>query len=98
MNLAIRNTTNAIIAKLIRSPMNCPTPQLKGPAVSMNVFSTPPGIAGEIVGMIMLSTSDLISVVAATPIMNAIASARTLYSFKNSLNSAINPTVFIIAI
>lgn len=90
------NTTHAIIKKFISSLINKPYLIATAGAVSVAVFITnsndlksiPPRI-NPTGGIITLSTSDFTSAVEATPIRNAIASARTLYCNKNSLNSAI---------
>jgi len=51
-----------------------------GPIARVAVFQAPPGIKGVIIGMMMLSTIDLIRAVDAIPMIKAIASGITLYS------------------
>lgn len=85
--LAIMNTTNAIIMKFSSSPKNAPNLKNIGPICSMNSFQAPPGIKNPTIGIIRLSTNDFTRLVAAAPMMNAIAKAITLYSLKNSMNS-----------
>lgn len=87
MNLATKKTTSAIIMKLISSPKNAPQAIENFQKESVAVFQAPPGINGVSIGIIILSTRDLINDVEATPITNAIARAKTLYSFMNSKNS-----------
>jgi len=95
---AIKNTTIAIMMKFTSSPMNAPTPQINGPKEKVAVFHAPPGIIGVIVGITILSTSDFMSEVAATPITNAIASPATLYSLMKSLNSLSKSVAFPVTI
>lgn len=76
-----------MITKLMIAPTNAPHPMTIGPRLTVAVCHAPPGIKGVMIGIMTLSTSDLIRLVAATPMMNATASPITLYSLRNSLNS-----------
>ena len=87
-------TTKATIIKLINVPRKAPHPITIGPNEKVAVCQAPFGIKGVIIGIIILFTNDCIKLVAATPVMNAIANPTTLYSFKNSLNS-VNKPIFI---
>lgn len=73
--------------KLIIAPRKAPQPITIGPRIRLASCQAPPGINGVRIGIIILFTKDCMRVVAATPIMNAIASGIILYSFKNCLNS-----------
>ena len=84
---AIRKITNAMIMKLINSPRNGPHPITIGPKANVASLHAPPGMNGVIIGIIILSTRDFTKAVAAIPIIKAMASAITLYSFKNPTNS-----------
>ncbi len=85
--LAIMNTTNAMITKFITAARNAPQLITIGPMENVAACQFPPGMNGVIIGMITLFTNDCIKDVAAIPIMNAIARAITLYSFRKSMNS-----------
>lgn len=76
-----------MMTKLMTAPRNAPHPITIGPSLNVAVCHCPPGIKGVMIGIMTLSTSDLIRLVAATPMMNAIASPITLYSLRNVLNS-----------
>jgi len=66
--------------KFIKSPKKAPQRSMMGPIASVAVSQAPPGMKGVIIGITMLSTKDLTKVVAARPIIKAIASGITLYS------------------
>lgn len=85
------NTTKAITMKLIKLARNAPHEITIGPMANVASCQAPPGMNGVTIGIITLFTSDCTSAVAASPIINATASAITLYSRKNSLNSDISP-------
>jgi len=59
--------TKAIIMKFINSPKKVPQPILTGPRVKIAAFQSPPGIKTAIIGIMILSTIDLIKAVAQHP-------------------------------
>jgi len=76
--------------KLTNAPKKAPHPNTTGPNLTVAVCQFPLGIKNVTIGIITLSTSDLIKLEEARPIIKAIASPTILYSFKNSLNSLAN--------
>src|SRR3989338_3222405 len=75
--------------KFITAARKAPQLIITGPMEKIAVCQAPPGTKGVIRGIIILSTNDFTSVVAAAPMINATARPVTLYSFRNSLNSVI---------
>src|SRR3989344_1002638 len=95
-SFAIINTTNAMTTKFITAPRKCPHDMTTGPRANLAACHSPPGMNGVMSGRIMSLTHACIKTVAATPMMNAVASPITLYSSKKSLNSCsilMNPNI-----